>query len=92
MPSEFSLNLSLTLLSSSEGSVYLCELLFSNFVFSTGIGAGIIFQFHPVLTTKICADEAVGPTADARDRRTDLMLSNVHTMRVICDPPPKKKS
>jgi len=86
VPSEFSLNLSLTLLSSSEGRVYLYELLFSNSVFSTGIGAGIIFQIRPVLTTKISADEAVGLTADVRDRSTDLMLSSpVHAMRVICD-------
>lgn len=86
MPSEFSLNLSLTLLSSSEGRVYLYELLVSNSVFSTGIGAGIIFQIRPVLTTKISADEAVGLTADVRDRSTDLMLSSpVHAMRVICD-------
>lgn len=86
VPSEFSLNLSLTLLSSSEGRVYLYELLVSNSVFSTGIGAGIIFRIHPVLTTKISADEAVGLTADVRDRSTDLMLSSpVHAMRVICD-------
>lgn len=55
--------------------VYLHKLLFSNSVFSTGIGAGIISQSHQALSTKICADEPMGLKADARERSTDLFIA-----------------